>query len=152
MTDTFRRVWKEAGGSGDVIDRHVSVFGGEGNRVPEERPTVASVYENRLRIGMKLDCDPTTIYAAMLQGRYRGTIFRSDLDSLHPYNTYRVAGLPPGAIANPGKASLQAAIAPAETEYLYFVARPGGLGSHSFSETLGKHNVAVQAYRSGRTP
>ena len=69
---------------------------------PDERPLIAAVFENRLRIGMKLDCDPTTIYAALLEDRYRGTIYRSDLESDNPYNTYQHAGLPPGPIANPG--------------------------------------------------
>ncbi len=82
-------------------------------KLPEERPLIAAVFENRLRIGMKLDCDPTTIYAALLSGRYRGTIYRSDLDSDHPYNTYRHAGLPPGPIANPGLASIHAVLHPA---------------------------------------
>ena len=90
---------------------------------PEDRPIVASVYENRLRKGMALDCDPTTIYAALLDARYRGTIYRSDLASDNAYNTYRHAGLPPGPIANPGLASLKAALTPAETDYLYFVAK-----------------------------
>jgi UPF0755 protein len=99
---------------------------------------------------MKLDCDPTVIYAALLEGRYRGTIYRSDLDNPHPYNTYRNPGLPPGPIANPGLASLKAAISPAQTQYLFFVAKPDGSGAHSFSRTLGEHNAAVQIYRSGK--
>ena len=118
--------------------------------VAAERPEVASVYANRLNIGMKLDCDPTTIYAALLQGRYRGTIYRSDLDSPHPYNTYRNPGLPPGPIANPGLASLKAAIAPKETEFLFFVAKPDGSGAHVFSRTLDEHNAAVRSYRAGQ--
>src|SRR6202043_2376139 len=89
-------------------------------RVPKERPLISSVFENRLKIGMKLDCDPTTIYAAILEGRYTGVIHQSDLASANPYNTYRVAGLPPGPIANPGRDSLVAATHPAETDYLYF--------------------------------
>jgi UPF0755 protein len=77
-------------------------------KLPEERPVIAAVFLNRLRMGIKLDCDPTVIYAALLQNRYRGTIYRSDLDNPHPYNTYRNPGLPPGPIANPGLTSLQA--------------------------------------------
>ena len=73
----------------------------------DERPQIAAVFANRLKMGMKLDCDPTTIYAALLANRYRGVIHRSDLDSLDPYNTYRHAGLPPGPIANPGLASIK---------------------------------------------
>lgn len=113
---------------------------------PAERPTVASVFENRLRIGMPLDCDPTVIYAALLEDRYRGVIHRSDLDNGNPYNTYRHAGLPPGPIANPGASSLAAALHPAETDFLYFVAKPGGDG-HVFTSNLAAHNKAVGSYR-----
>jgi len=116
--------------------------------VAEERPLVASVFTNRLAKGMRLECDPTTIYAALLDNRYRGKIHKSDLASANPYNTYQNAGLPPGPIANPGAASLEAALAPAETDFLYFVAKPGG-GSHQFSATLAEHQKAVQAYRRG---
>ena len=77
---------------------------------PEERPLVAAVYENRLRIGMGLQCDPTVIYALQLAGRYDGNLRRDDLHFDSPYNTYRYAGLPPGPIASPGKASLEAAV------------------------------------------
>jgi UPF0755 protein len=114
--------------------------------VAAERPVVASVFLNRLRIGMTLDCDPTVIYAALLENRYRGAIYRSDLDRKHPYNTYQHAGLPPGPIANPGASSLAAALHPAETGFLYFVAKPGGEG-HVFSSNLAAHEKAVQSYR-----
>jgi len=113
---------------------------------PAERPVVASVFQNRLKIGMMLDCDPTVIYAALLEERYRGVIHRSDLDNKHPYNTYRHAGLPPGPIANPGASSLAAALHPAETDYLYFVAKPGGAG-HVFTSNLAAHEKAVENYR-----
>jgi UPF0755 protein len=114
--------------------------------VAAERPEVASVFQNRLKIGMTLDCDPTVIYAALLDDRYRGVIRRSDLDNVNPYNTYRHAGLPPGPIANPGASSLAAALHPAETDYLYFVAKPGGDG-HVFTSNLAAHNKAVGNYR-----
>jgi len=114
--------------------------------VAAERSKVASVFQNRLRIGMTLDCDPTVIYAALLADRYRGVIHRSDLDNVNPYNTYRHAGLPPGPIANPGASSLAAALHPAETDYLYFVAKPEG-GGHVFSSSLASHNKAVGSYR-----
>jgi len=117
--------------------------------VAGERPIVASVYYNRLRIGMALDCDPTTIYAALLDNRYRGTIYKSDLASTNPYNTYTNPGLPPGPIANPGAASLAAALHPASTSYLYFVRKPDSSGSHAFTSTLAEHDVAVRAYRRG---
>ena len=152
MTTQFRKAWEQAGGGNTDVNRLVTLASlvEKETAVPAERADVASVYTNRLKIGMKLDCDPTTIYAAMLEGRYRGTIYRSDLDSPNPYNTYRNAGLPPGPIANPGMASLRAALKPTATSYLYFVARPDGSGRHAFSETLEEHNAAVQAYRSGQ--
>ncbi len=155
MTGQFRRQWRqlEAGRTGQSQAAPVNATVTMASLVeketgqPQERPVVASVYENRLRRGMTLDCDPTTIYAALLEQRYRGTIYRSDLASDNAYNTYRHAGLPPGPIANPGAAALEAALQPAETDYLYFVAKPDGSGGHQFSETMAQHNVAVQKYR-----
>lgn len=114
---------------------------------PDERPTVASVYYNRLNKHMGLAADPTIVYAAMLAGRYRGTIYQSDLQSDSPYNTYKYAGLPPGPISNPGVASLQAAMSPAKTTYLYFVADGSGNGHHRFSSTYEEHEKNVLAYR-----
>ena len=93
---------------------------------PMERPLVASVYENRLRLGMALQCDPTVIYALELAGRYDGNIRRDDLTIDSPYNTYRYPGLPPGPIASPGRASLEAVVHPADSDYLYFVSRIDG--------------------------
>ena len=110
-----------------------------------ERPLVASVFTNRLAQGMPLATDPSVIYAALLDGRYRGAIYASDLQSDSPYNTYRQTGLPPGPICNPGIAALKAALAPATTSYLYFVADAQG---HSrFSATLKEHSQQVQVYR-----
>jgi UPF0755 protein len=111
----------------------------------EERPMVAGVYQNRLRIGMALDADPSVIYAALLDNRYQGTIHQSDLQSDSPYNTYRHAGLPPGPIANPGKASLQAAMNPTASDYLYFVSDNNG--HHRFARTLNEHSRNVALYR-----
>jgi UPF0755 protein len=94
---------------------------------------------------MPLATDPSVIYAALLAGRYRGTIYESDLQSDSPYNTYRHTGLPPGPISNPGIAALKAALAPAQTDFLYFVADAQG---HSrFSATLKQHSEQVQVYR-----
>jgi UPF0755 protein len=112
---------------------------------PEEKPLVSSVFHNRLRKGMKLDCDPTIIYALKKAGTYDGKLHGKDLRFDSPYNTYLHAGLPPGPICNPGRASLDAALHPAETEFLYFVARQDG--SHQFSRTFGEHNRAVDEYR-----
>jgi UPF0755 protein len=120
-----------------LIEKEVSV--------DAERGLVGGVFENRLRQGMPLATDPSVIYAAMLDGRWRGTIYQSDLQSASPYNTYRHAGLPPGPIANPGMAALKAAMHPAATNYLYFVADAQG---HSrFSIDLKSHAAQVQAYR-----
>lgn len=107
----------------------------------EERALVAAVYVNRLRIGMALQCDPTVIYALQRAGRYNGNLTRADLQSDSPYNTYRYPGLPPGPIAAPGRASLEAAIRPADAPYIYFVSR--GDGSHAFATTLPEHNQNV---------
>lgn len=147
MTHKFRAKWKELNTKANVhkVVTLASLVEREA-RVPGDRPLVSSVFHNRLREGIKLDCDPTVVYAALLQGRYRGTIYRSDLDNPNPYNTYKSAGLPPGPIANPGFSSLQAALKPAETKYLFFVVKPGGAGAHVFSETLAAHNAAAAAY------
>ena len=148
MTGRFREVWKELGPAGKVHDvvTLASLVEREA-RLPVDRPLIASVFLNRLKIGMKLDCDPTTIYAALLDGRYKGTIHQSDLASTNRYNTYRHAGLPPGPIGNPGKDSLLAAIHPAETGYLYFVLRPDGSGAHNFSKSIAEHLVATEQFR-----
>jgi UPF0755 protein len=106
-----------------------------------ERPTVAGVYCNRLKIGMKLDADPTVIYP-VTKGKPLGRrILKSELDADNPYNTYRRAGLPAGPIANPGKASIEAVLHPAQTKALYFVA--DGTGGHVFAETLAEQNANV---------
>ena len=148
MTGKFRDAWRSLRTSADV-HRTVtlaSLVEKEG-KLADERPRIAAVFENRLRIGMKLDCDPTTIYAALLQRNYRGAIYRSNLESEHPYNTYRHAGLPPGPIANPGLASIRAALAPSDSDSLYFVARADGSGGHEFSSNIAAHESAVERYR-----
>lgn len=153
MTDQFRKEWarlapaQDGGRQADPL-RIVTLASmiEKETSVAEERPLIASVFTNRLAKGMRLECDPTTIYAALLDNRYRGTIHRSDLKSSNPYNTYRNAGLPPGPIANPGAAAIRAALDPAETKYLYFVAKPEG-ESHQFSATMTEHEKAVQTYR-----
>jgi UPF0755 protein len=117
-------------------------------RVDGERELISSVFHRRLKMNMNLGCDPTVIYAALLAGNYRGKIYQSDLDRDSPYNTYKRVGLPPGPIASPGKRSLQAAVNPAETDYLYFVVDgQKNDGSHRFSATSAQHEKAVQAYR-----
>jgi len=111
----------------------------------DERPMVAAVYANRLKIGMPLQCDPTVIYALTRAHRYDGNIHKVDLSFDSPYNTYRYPGLPPGPIASPGRASLEAAARPAADDYLYFVSRNDG--SHEFARTLDEHNRNVQKYQ-----
>jgi len=111
----------------------------------EERPLVAAVYWNRLKIGMGLQCDPTVIYALEREGRYTGNLTREDLQFDSPYNTYRYAGLPPGPIAAPGQAALEAAAQPADVAFLYFVSRNDG--SHAFASTLEEHTRNVQLYQ-----
>ncbi len=108
---------------------------------PEERPLVAAVYSNRLKTGMGLQCDPTVIFALEKAGRYDGNLTREDLHFDSPYNTYRYAGLPPGPIASPGRASLEAAAHPADAPYVYFVSRNDG--THAFASTLAEHNHNV---------
>ena len=117
--------------------------------VAADRPLVASVLQNRLAKDMPLMTDPTVIYAAMLEKQYRGTIYQSDLKRDSAYNTYRHAGLPPGPICSPGTASLQAAMHPAESHFLYFVADPAAAGHSRFAATLEEHERNVTAYRRG---
>ncbi len=118
--------------------------------VPSERPLVSSVYHNRLRQGMLMQCDPTIIYGMILEGRYKGRLLEPDIRNPHPYNTYVHPGLPPGPIANPGRSALEAAFKPAESDYLYFVAEVYGQPQHVFSKNLKAHNRAVAAYRKTR--
>ena len=118
-------------------------------RNASERPLVAGVFENRLQRSMPLQTDPAVVYAALLAGRWRGTIYQSDLQADSPYNTYRHAGLPPGPIANPGIAALKAAMNPAQTAYLYFVA--DAQGNTLFSVDLAGHARQVAAYRAAQS-
>jgi UPF0755 protein len=114
--------------------------------VDTERPLVAGVFVNRLAKNIPLATDPTVIYAALLDNRWRGTIYASDLKSPSPYNTYVHPDLPPGPICNAGMAAFHAALSPAQTDYLYFVSDAAG---HSrFAASLKEHNQNVQSYRS----
>ena len=112
---------------------------------PDERPLVSAVYTNRLRIRMGLQADPTVVYALQKAGKYDGNIRREDLALDSPYNTYKYRGLPPGPIAAPGKASLEAAVNPADVPYLYFVSRNDG--THAFAATLAEHNANVRKFQ-----
>lgn len=114
-------------------------------RKPEERPVIAAVYLNRLRLGMLLQADPTVQFAL---GRHTPRVLLKDLETDSPYNTYKYPGLPPGPIGSPGAASLVAALNPAKVDYLYFVAAPDG--HHEFRKTLTEHDEAKKAVRSIR--
>jgi UPF0755 protein len=123
-----------------LVERETAVDG--------ERPLVASVFANRMAAGMPLMTDPSVIYGLLIENRWRGTIYQSDLSRPTPYNTYLVKGLPPGPIANPGAKSLHAAMDPAKTDYLYFVAAGANPQGHSvFSKTLEEQNRNVTGYR-----
>jgi UPF0755 protein len=113
--------------------------------IDAERPEVASVFENRLAMDMPLQTDPAVIYASLLRGTWTGVIHQSELHSDSPYNTYAHGGLPPGPICNPGVAALRAAMHPAKTQYLYFVADANG--ATRFATTVAEHNANVAAYR-----
>ena len=151
MVSRFRKVYNalltkdQNVSTHDVVTLASMIEGETGNA--EERPVVASVFYNRLRRGLPMQCDPTVIYAAILKNSYAGVIRQADLNSNSPYNTYIHTGLPPGPISNPGKAALIAALHPATTKYIYFVAN--NTGRHTFSRTLTEHNLAVNLYRRG---
>jgi UPF0755 protein len=146
MVKQFRQVARQIGLNSDaqktvtmasIIEKETSV--------PEETPMVASVYNNRLDKKMPMQADPSVIYAELLGRAYTGALHHADMQFNSAYNTYLHPGLPPGPIANPGKASLEAAMHPAITDYLYFVS--DGNGHHRFAQNLEEHNRNVAAYR-----
>jgi len=154
MVDRFRRVWLEETaaapdpwGTPLEVVTLASLVEAE-TALPEERPRIAAVFLNRLNRGMLLQCDPTVVYALKRMGIWEGRLLRTHWQVDHPYNTYRYPGLPPGPIGSPGRAALRAALSPAATNELYFVARPGG--GHAFSRTLAEHNRAVARLRRAR--
>ena len=146
MVKQFRQVARQIGLNSDV-QKTVTIASiiEKETSVPEETPMVASVYYNRLDKNMALQADPSVIYAELLAGAYTGALHHEDMQFNSSYNTYAHRGLPPGPIANPGKASLEAAIHPAVTDFLYFVA--DGNGHHRFARDLEEHNKNVAAYR-----
>jgi UPF0755 protein len=150
MTAEFRKHWRALQGADVHRTTTLASLVEKETGLAAERPLIASVFENRLARDIPLQCDPSTVYAALVENRYRGTIYKSDLTSRNLYNTYTHIGLPPGPIANPGVESLTAALHPAATAYLYFVARPDAPGSHHFSATLAEHEKAVAAFRGAR--
>ena len=146
MVKQFRQVAQEIGLTSNVQKTvtMASIVEKE-TAVPEERPTVAGVYYNRLAKNIALQADPSVIYGELEKGTYGGALHHEDLLADSLYNTYKHTGLPPGPIANPGKTSLQAAMHPATTDYFYFVA--DGTGHHRFAHDLDEHNRNVAAYR-----
>jgi UPF0755 protein len=154
LVKRFEEVWEEeTRGTGELwgstleIVTLASMVEAE-TSLEDERRLIAGVFANRLRRGMLLQCDPTVVYALRRRGEWKGRLLRVHWEIDDPYNTYRHPGLPPGPINSPGRAALAAAIRPAETSYLYFVARPGG--GHAFSKTLSEHNRAVAQLLSSR--
>ena len=151
MVERFRSVWAEVSDGRDLKGmtvREVMALASlveKETAAPEERPVVAAVYRNRLERRMGLQADPTVVYALSKAGRYTGNIRKADLDIDSPYNTYRFPGLPPGPIAAPGRAAIEAALEPATVPYLYFVSRNDG--THVFAETLTQHNANVQKFQ-----
>ncbi|HEY0414428.1 MAG TPA: endolytic transglycosylase MltG [Allosphingosinicella sp.] len=152
MTKTLDKLWPKRGPLTAVKDRReavilASIVEKETGKA-SERPMVAGVYSNRLRQGIKLDADPTVIYP-VTRGKPLGRrILQSELHANNGYNTYAMAGLPVGPIANPGRASLQAVLNPAQTQALYFVA--DGTGGHVFANTLAEHSANVDKWRALR--
>ena len=146
MVRQFRQVAQQIGLNSDIprVVTMASIVEKE-TAVPEERPLVAGVYYNRLAQNMALDADPSVIYAELLTGSYQGSLHHADLAVNSPYNTYRFPGLPPGPIGNPGKSSLEAALHPESSNFLYFVS--DGNGHHRFAHSLEEHNRNVAAYR-----
>jgi len=154
LVEQFRNAWKqvEARAAERGLAMHevvilASIVEKEtGN--PDERPKIAAVFANRLRMGMRLESDPTVIYGVTA---FDGNLRRADLDdTANAYNTYQHAGLPPGPISNPGLGALRAVIDPAESKVLYFVSRNDG--THLFSRTVAEHNAAVVKYQRGGKP
>jgi peptidoglycan lytic transglycosylase G len=152
MVDAFRKVFDEslrkaAEAHGLSVRQAVTLASlvEKEAALPEERPMIAAVYLNRKRVGMPMQADPTIVYVMQRAGTYKGNIRKEDLDLDSPYNTYRNPGLPPGPIAAPGKASLVAAVNPADVDYLYFVSRNDG--SHVFARTLEEHNRNVYEWQ-----
>lgn len=144
FTDEWRKRTDEMGMSIRDIVILASLVEKE-TSLPEEKKLVSAVFHNRLKIGMKLDCDPTIIYVLKREGTFKDRLRTKDLRLDSQYNTYLYSGLPPGPIANPGRDSLEAALFPAYEKYLYFVSKNDG--SHHFSHTFSEHQKAVNTYQ-----
>jgi UPF0755 protein len=149
MVSRFKKVYNSLGGLRqrvNLTDNEVIILASmieKETGSPSERPVISAVFHNRLRLGMKLDSDPTVIYG--LGDDFDGNLTKSDLNTMTQYNTYLIKGLPPGPICNPGKESIIAALSPARVDYIYFVSR--GDGTHYFSESYKDHQRAVSEYQ-----
>jgi len=146
--EIFTGEWKNKANDMNMSVREIVILASlieKETSLTHEKKLVSSVFHNRLKRGIKLDCDPTIIYVLKENDRFTGRLRYKDLKMDDPYNTYIYGGLPPGPISNPGKESLEAALYPANTDYLYFVSRNDG--SHKFSATLKEHNKAVRKYQ-----
>ena len=147
--DVFARELETNSKTGALSQRQMVVLASlveKEARDPAERPVIAGVFYNRLKLGMRLDCDPSVTYGVLLEDpTFKGRLLTKHLRTLTGYNTYMIQGLPAGPICNPGLASLRAVLKPATVDYLYFVARNNG--THQFSRTLEEHNQAVQQYQ-----
>lgn len=146
--DIFSEEWQRRAEEIGMTIREIMILASlieKETSLPEERPLVSAVFHNRLKKRMKLDCDPTIIYALKLDGPFNGRLRTKDLQLDSPYNTYLYRGLPPGPIANPGQESIQAALYPSEKDFLFFVAKNDG--GHHFSRTLREHQNAVNTFQ-----
>jgi len=144
----FTREWTERAEELGMTIRDVVILASlieKETSLRKEKKIISAVFHNRLKIGMKLDCDPTIIYVLKLEGRFKDRLRTRDLKYDSPFNTYLYSGLPPGPIANPGRDSLEAALNPADEKFLYFVSKNDG--SHHFSQTFREHQNAVNRYQ-----
>jgi UPF0755 protein len=147
--DLFAREMQAEAGPGMLGPRQLVVLASlveKEAKDPAERPVIAGVFYNRLKLGMRLDCDPTVAYGARIEDpTFKGRLHKKHLLAVNSYNTYQIKGLPAGPICNPGLASLRAVLKPASVDYLFFVSRNNG--THQFSRTLEEHNRAVNQYQ-----
>ena len=148
FTKVFSQEWIERAAELEMSIRDIVTLASlieKETSLRKEKKTISAVFHNRLRIGMKLDCDPTIIYVLKLEGRFKNRLRTRDLKYDSPFNTYLYSGLPPGPIANPGRGSLEAALYPTDEKFLYFVSKNDG--SHHFSQTFREHQNAVNKYQ-----
>ncbi len=146
--DTFSEEWTRRTDEIDLTIREIIILASlieKETSLPDERPLVSAVFHNRLKKRMKLDCDPTIIYALKQDGQFKDRLRTKDLQLDSPYNTYLYGGLPPGPIANPGKDSIAAALYPADKDFLFFVSKNDG--SHHFSRSFREHQNAVNTFQ-----